>query len=122
MKIDKSKFKKIVMCAITALGTVFVGLTLFAKAKRKTSVYENEKQEKNPMEGKRVVFVRNDDDNENADGVRGHVKEFKNNSIPMHVMDGTKHLSKIEAEEKIYRRLFGLSDNELSHPERIFKE
>ena len=74
MKIDKSKFKKIVMCAITALGTVFVGLTLFAKAKRKTSVYENEKQEKNPMEGKRVVFVRNDDDNENADGVRGHLE------------------------------------------------
>ena len=48
-----------------------------------------------------------------------YIKEFENNSIPMHVMDGTKYLSQIEAEEKIYRRLFGLSDNELSHPERM---
>lgn len=74
MKIDKSKLKKIVVCTATAIGTAFVGLELLAKIKRKSSVYENEQQEKNPMEGKRVVFVHNDDDKENADGVRGHLE------------------------------------------------
>lgn len=74
MKIDKSKLKKIVVCTATTIGTAFVGLELLAKIKRKSSVYENEQQEKNPMEGKRVVFVQNNDDKENADGVRGHLE------------------------------------------------
>ena len=74
MKIDKSKLKKIVVCVATAIGTAFVGLTLLAKIKRKSSTYETEQKEKNPMEGKQVVFVQNDDDKENADGVRGHLE------------------------------------------------
>lgn len=48
-----------------------------------------------------------------------YVKEFANNSVPMHVLDNTEHFSKKEAEDKVYRRLFGLSDDELSHPERM---
>ncbi|QUO31262.1 sugar transferase [Faecalicatena sp. Marseille-Q4148] len=74
MKIDKSKLKKIVVCVATAIGTAFVGLILLAKIKRKSSTYETEQKEKNPMEGKQVVFVQNDDDKENADGVRGHLE------------------------------------------------
>ena len=74
MKIDKSKLKKIGVCVATVIGTAFVGLTLLAKIKRKSSTYETEQKEKNPMEGKQVVFVQNDDDKENADGVRGHLE------------------------------------------------
>ena len=74
MKIDKSKLKKIVVCVATAIGTAFVGLTLLAKIKRKSSTYETEQKEKNPMEGKQVIFVQNDDDKENADGIRGHLE------------------------------------------------
>ena len=74
MSIDKKKVKKIIICFVTALGTAFVGLTLLAKIKRKSSTYETEQKEKNPMEGKQVVFVQNDDDKENADGVRGHLE------------------------------------------------
>ena len=48
-----------------------------------------------------------------------YVKEFNNNSVPMHVLDNTVYFSKKEAEDKVYRRLFGLSDEELSHPERM---
>lgn len=60
------------------------------------------------------------EENRNVDCVLfSYVKEFENNSIPMHVMDGTQYFSKKEAEDKIYRRLFGLSDAELSHPERM---
>ena len=29
---------------------------------------------KNPMEGKKVVFVEDSEDRENADGVRGHLE------------------------------------------------
>ena len=32
----------------------------------------------NPMEGKKVVFVEDDNDKENADGVRGHLKAIGN--------------------------------------------
>lgn len=60
------------------------------------------------------------EENENVKCILfSYVKEFENNSIPMHVMDGTKYFSQKEAEDKIYRRLFGLSDTELSHPERM---
>ena len=48
-----------------------------------------------------------------------YVKEFINNSVPMHVMDNTMYFSPKEATDKIYRRLFGLSDDELAHPERM---
>lgn len=48
-----------------------------------------------------------------------YVKEFANNSVPMHVLDNTEHFSKKEAEDKVYRRLFGLSDDELSHDDNI---
>ena len=29
---------------------------------------------KNPMEGKKVVFIRDDSDKENADGISGHLE------------------------------------------------
>ncbi len=66
MSIDKRKVKKALGLSIAAVGTVFVGLSIAAKIKKKSSVYENAPQEKNPMEGKKVVFVKNDDDKENA--------------------------------------------------------
>lgn len=48
-----------------------------------------------------------------------YIKEFENSSVPMHIMDGSMFFSPGEAEEKVYRRLFGLSDSELRHPERM---
>lgn len=48
-----------------------------------------------------------------------YVKEFDNNSVPMHVLDNTTYFSPKEAADKVYRRLFGLSDDELTHPERM---
>lgn len=38
------------------------------------SRYENQPEQKNPMEGKKVVFVEDDRDKENADGLRGHLE------------------------------------------------
>lgn len=90
MSIDKRKVKKALGLSIAAVGTVFAGLSIAAKIKKKSSVYENAPQEKNPMEGKKVVFVKNDDDKKNADGMRGHLEavgdsEYKPNFYDKYV-------------------------------------
>lgn len=38
------------------------------------NLFSNSNKEKNPMEGKKVVFVNNASEPENADGVRGHLE------------------------------------------------
>ena len=57
-----------------ALAAVFIILTLIAIIKKPNSVYKNKPAEQNPMEGKKGRFVENDDEKENADGVRGHLE------------------------------------------------
>ncbi|WP_243110333.1 sugar transferase [Ruminococcus sp. AM42-11] len=68
------KVKKFIGVAGTLFGTVFAGLKLCAKKQEGKSVYSDEPSEQNPMEGKKVVFVQDDNDCENADGVRGHLE------------------------------------------------
>ena len=48
-----------------------------------------------------------------------YIKETAKKSIPMHIFDDSLHMPVDIAEENVYRRLFGLSNNELSHPERM---
>lgn len=48
-----------------------------------------------------------------------YAKEVNGKTIPMHVMDTSVELYSAEVKERIYRRLFGLSKDELSHPERM---
>lgn len=48
-----------------------------------------------------------------------YTKETSNQSIPMHIFDDFMYMSADISEEKVYRRLFGLSNDELSHPERM---
>lgn len=52
----------------------FVILNGIAFAKKGDSVYKNEPSQQNPLEGKKVVFVEDENDKENADGVRGHLE------------------------------------------------
>lgn len=49
---------------------------MVAKKKKADSIYENEPKEKNELEGKRVIFVEDENYKENADGVRGYLKEI----------------------------------------------
>lgn len=74
MKLDKKKVKKIAGIVAVMTGTVFVGMNLLAGKKKGSSVYENEPGQQNPLEGRKVVFVSDENDNENADGVRGHLE------------------------------------------------
>lgn len=64
------KFVKV----ITVIGTAAVGLTALGIIKKPESIYKNKPDEKNPMEGKKVRFVENEDEKENADGARGHLE------------------------------------------------
>lgn len=63
----------IVIILLVLLG-VFVILGVIALIKKPSSVYRNQPGQQNPMENKTVVFVPDDADPENADGVRGHLE------------------------------------------------
>ncbi len=60
------------------LGIIFLAvvamLLLTAIMKKPASVYKGNPAEWNPMQGKKVVFVANEQEKENADGVRGHLE------------------------------------------------
>lgn len=71
MSID---WKKVIRVMAAALVTSFVAFTIVAKKKKGNSTYENNPEQKNPLEGKKVVFVENEEEPENADGVRGHLE------------------------------------------------
>ncbi|MBS6711890.1 MAG: sugar transferase [Ruminococcus sp.] len=57
-----------------AVGGVFVVTSIVGKKKQGDSRYQNEPDQKNPMEGKKVIFVKNENDKENADGMKGHLE------------------------------------------------
>ena len=56
------------------LTSIFAILYTVAKFKRGDSVFDKDPNQKNPLEGKEVIFVENENDDENADGVRGHLE------------------------------------------------
>ncbi len=68
-------WKKVVGIIAATLGTAFVTTAVVAKVKKDNSQYKNEPDQKNPMEGKKVIFVENENDKENADGLNGHLEE-----------------------------------------------
>lgn len=74
MSIDKKKIGKILKVTAIGTGVTFLGLNMIAKKKKGDSVFEKEKDQKNPFAGKKVVFVEDESDEENADGVRGHLE------------------------------------------------
>lgn len=74
MIIDKKKIKNIIWIFILLLNTLFVITMIIAGKKRKDSCYANQESEKNLFEGRKVVFVPNEEEQVNADGARGHLE------------------------------------------------
>lgn len=68
------KLGKVVKGLVCVAGVTFAGMYLVAKKKKPDYTYKNESAEQNPFAGKKVVFVQDDKDDENADGVRGHLE------------------------------------------------
>ena len=76
MALDKEKIKKIIKITSATTGVVFCGMNAVAKMKKNKSVYGNEPDQKNPLEGHKVIFVQDDAESENADGARGHLESI----------------------------------------------
>ena len=67
-------FLKVILTILAILAVTFILMVILAMVKKKSSVYGNEPEQRNRLEGKRVVFVENETEPENADGVRGHLE------------------------------------------------
>lgn len=64
------------------LVIIFAVLSILAINNKGISQYDNEPEAKNPMEGKKVVFIENQNDNENADGKKGHLEAVGETVLP----------------------------------------
>ena len=65
---------KVFLIVIAIIGIIALTLALIAIIKKPSSVYKNNPEEKNPMEGKMVRFVEDATEPANADGVHGHLE------------------------------------------------
>ncbi|WP_081958091.1 sugar transferase [Eubacterium sp. ER2] len=74
MSIYKKKIKKMIEISVAVIGAAFIGMSILAKKKKSSSIYEDDKEQKNPFEGKKVVLIKDENDKENVDGVRGHLE------------------------------------------------
>lgn len=59
---------------LTVIGFIAAGMGIVGLIKKSSSVYKNDLSQRNPMEGKKVKFVENEIEPENADGKRGHLE------------------------------------------------
>ncbi len=62
------------MVLLYVLLGIIVTLAIVAVLKKPSSVYKDKPEEQNPMQGKMVRFVENENEKNNADGVRGHLE------------------------------------------------
>ena len=53
---------------------IIAAMAIAAAAAKPGSIYKGDPDARNPMEGKTVRFVENENETENADGVRGHLE------------------------------------------------
>lgn len=74
MSMNRKKIEKIFSITTAAVGTAFVSLKVIANVKKGSSVYRDDPEQQNAFQGKKVIFVEDTNDVENADGVRGHLE------------------------------------------------
>ena len=70
----KKKIQTAAIATGAVVGTTYLIMRKLAKKQYPHSVYDDQPMEKNPVEGKKVVFVENDTEPENADGKKGHLE------------------------------------------------
>ena len=71
----KRMVKTVIKSTLALTGGAFVALNAIAGLKKADSIYENEPEQKNSLEGRKVIFMENESDPENADGVKGHLED-----------------------------------------------
>ncbi len=87
---------KVLLIILLIIAVIAWLMTVIALIKKPSSVYKNKPEERNPMENKKVVFVENDSEKENADGVRGHLM----------AIGDSEH--KAGVYEKVFKRVFDI--------------
>ena len=75
--------KKVLYGVAIFTGMAVAGVKIASTMQKK----QCRNDEKNPFEGKRVIFVKNEEDLENADGVRGHLELVGNSKYTPSVYD-----------------------------------
>ena len=71
------------LVVLVVLAGLFVVLYIIALIKRPGSRSQDKPEEQNPMQGKYVKLVENEEEPENVDGVRGHLEAIRtSNHIP----------------------------------------
>ncbi len=73
-KDTRKKLKKAAIATGALLGTTYLVMRHIAKKQQPKSVYADQPEEQNPMEGMKAIFVENENDPENADGKQGHLE------------------------------------------------
>lgn len=84
------------LVVLLILAGIFAVMCLVAMVKLPGSRYQDKPEEKNPLEGKMVRFVADENEKENADGVRGHLE----------VVGASNHKAGIY--EKVFKRCLDL--------------
>ena len=74
MSINKKTIKKIIEVGATTIAVAFIGMSILARKKVPSSIYKDDKEQTNPFEGKKVILIEDENDKENADGIKGHLE------------------------------------------------
>lgn len=84
---------KVLLIILIVIAAIAFVMAILALIKKPSSVYKNQPEEKNPMEGKKVKFVEKASEKKNADGVSGYLM----------AIGDTDH--KAGVYEKVFKRL-----------------
>lgn len=74
MSDNKKRLRKFITVVEAATGVAYLVMRILAKKKKSSTTFEDDPSQKNPFEGKKVVLVEDENDKENADGVKGHLE------------------------------------------------
>ena len=71
--------------------TIFISIILLMSIlgfiKKPSSVYKDNIKEKNPLEGKKVKFIPDESEKENADGIKGHLEAISETDTKRSIYD-----------------------------------
>lgn len=74
MSDNKKRLRKFITAVVAATGVAYFVMRILAKKKKSSATFEDDPSQKNPFEGKKVVLIEDENDKENADGVKGHLE------------------------------------------------
>lgn len=74
----KKNIKTATIATGAVLGATYLVMRHIAKKQYPHSVYADQPEEQNPMQGRKVVFIEDSNDPENADGKQGHLEAVAN--------------------------------------------